>query len=114
MGFACAQPHPRLDASPVERGILDHPLHQFAERDAGIGSELGNERGLGHAGLRVDLKADQSRRSAEAIVVTEIRATDAAAAERAMRGRREPADLLVDLRCNLRWQNMPAAARRVL
>ncbi len=43
--------------SAVERGILDHPLHQLVERDARMCCELGHQRRLGHAGLRIDLEA---------------------------------------------------------
>ena len=48
-----------------------------------------------------------------AVVPAEIRAGDAAAAERAMRREREPLRLLVDVRRDRRRQEMRRAARRV-
>ena len=50
--------------------------------------ELGDERGFGHAGLGVDLQADQFPRPLDPVVEAEIRSTYAAAAERLVRPQR--------------------------
>ena len=47
--------------------------------------QLGHQRGLGHAGLRVDLQHDELTRTSGAVVVAEIGTTDAATSESAMR-----------------------------
>src|SRR5215472_12867367 len=82
-------------ASAVVRGVLHHPLHQLIERDARIGSKFRHERGLGHAGLGIDLKADQLSRPP--IVVAKVRAADPTAAKRVMRSQSQSSDLLVNI-----------------
>ena len=82
-------------ASAVGRGVLHHPSHQLIEGDARVKSELGHERGLGHARLCIDLKTDQLSRSP--IVVAEVCAAHAATAERVMGSQTESADLLVNI-----------------
>src|SRR5215469_13112565 len=82
-------------ASAAGRGVLHHPLHQLIERDARIGSKFRHERGLGHAGLGIDLKADQLSRPP--IVVAKVGAADPTAAERVMRSQSQSSDLLVNI-----------------
>src|SRR5215471_4044673 len=63
--------------SAVERGVLDHPLHQLIERDALMRRELGHKRRLGHAGLGVHFETDKSPRPLDVVVVAEIRTAHA-------------------------------------
>src|SRR3954471_7362281 len=74
--------------SAVERGILDHPLHQLVERDARMCCEFGHQRRFRHAGLRIHFEAHQSPRPLDAVVVAEVRTAHAPAAQRAMRRQR--------------------------
>src|SRR6476469_3994231 len=90
-----AAPRDRLRAnasarslSAVERGILDHPLHQLVEHDARMCCELGNQRRFRHAGLRIHFEAHQSPRPLDAVVVADVRTAHAPAAQRAMRRQR--------------------------
>ena len=46
-------------ASAVERGVLDHPLHQLIERDARMRGEFRHERCFGHAGMGIDFEAER-------------------------------------------------------
>src|SRR5438105_14362534 len=79
---------PARAISAIERGVLDHPSHELIERDARMRCELGHERRLGHAGLRVDLETDKSPSPFDALVVAEVRTAHAPAAQRAMRRQR--------------------------
>src|SRR2546430_16824205 len=84
-------------ASSLERGVLDHPSHQLTERNARMGRDLGHQRGLGHAGLRVDFETEQTPRPLRGIVVAEIRTAHPPAPERTMGRKRQSSDLLVNI-----------------
>src|ERR1700743_1285614 len=94
---AVPNPMPGAAHSSVQRGILHHPSNQLFERDARIGCELRDQRRLGHSGLGIDLKADQSLRPFHAIVVSEIRTANAPTPERTMRQEGESSGLLVNI-----------------
>src|SRR5215471_19584245 len=88
--------------SSVQRGILHHPSHQLFEWHPRIGCEFRDKRGLGHSGLGVDLKADQSPCPLNAIVVAEIRTANAPAPKRTMRQESQSSGLLVNIWFNWR------------
>ncbi len=48
---------------PRTTRVLDNPSHEIAEAPSRVLCQLRNERGPCHAGLRVDLKANQLARS---------------------------------------------------
>src|SRR3569623_1465475 len=77
--------------SAPQRGVLDYLGNQLLEAHAVMGGEFGHQRGLGHARLGVDLEAGEALDAGPAVVVAEIGAADAAAAERPMRLERQTA-----------------------
>ena len=66
-------------------GLLHHPGAELGEGDAAMRGLFRHQRGAGHAGLGVDLQQHQAAGLARGVVVAEIGARDAAAAERAVR-----------------------------
>ncbi len=58
-----------------------------------MGRQVGHQRGLGQAGLRVDLQHDELARTSGAVVVSKVRTAYAAAAERHVR----PQSQLLDI-----------------
>ena len=109
---ALAGPRSPAQIQRLQRGVLHHPSHQLAERDARMGREFGHQRRLGHAGLGVDLEADEFLRP-RTVVIAEIRPAHAPAAERAMRRKRQilapVGKYLVKFGAGRRWLDPPGA-----
>src|SRR5262245_15245511 len=73
-----------------------------------------HQRGFGHARLRSDLEAEESRCSVETVIITEVRARHAAAAKCSVRGQCQSLDFLIDSRGNRSRQQMLRPAGRIL
>ncbi len=63
--------------------------------DAGMTRDVGDQRGRGHAGLRIDLEQIEAAGLACDVVVAQIGAADAAAAERPMGAERDVERLVI-------------------
>ena len=62
---------------PVATRLLHHPAHELGKRQPGVRRQLRNQRGRGHARLRIDFQADQLARAARRVVVAEVRPRNA-------------------------------------
>src|SRR5258707_8818826 len=87
-------------SSTVERSVLHHPSYQLFEPHPRVRREFWHERGLGHAGLGIDLKANQSLRPLHAVVISKVRTAHTPAPERAGCQQTESAYQLLNIRSN--------------